>query len=139
MRSSIETSPSNGMIRVRRSSPHRSTDLGELLRDDLALALGLGQDVLEVGDLDLDLGQLVDDPLTLERGQPAQLHVEDRGRLDVVDVEQRHQAGLGLVGARCPPDQRDHLVERVERLDQAAQDVRALLGLAQPVRGPRGR
>ena len=34
-----------------------------------------------------------------------------------------------------PPDQRDHLVERVERLDQAAQDVRPLLGLAQPVSG----
>ncbi len=34
------------------------------------------------------------------------------------------------------PDQRDDLVERVERLDQAAQDVGPLVGLAQPVGGP---
>ncbi len=33
------------------------------------------------------------------------------------------------------PDQRDDLVERVERLDQTAQDVGALVGLAQPVGG----
>ena len=33
------------------------------------------------------------------------------------------------------PDQRDDLVERVERLDQTAQDVGPLLGLAQPVAG----
>ena len=29
--------------------------------------------------------ELVDDPLPLERGQPAQLHVQDRGGLDLVD------------------------------------------------------
>jgi hypothetical protein len=34
---------------------------------------------------------------------------------------------------RRAPDQRDDLVERVERLEQTAQDVDALLGLAQPV------
>ena len=33
------------------------------------------------------------------------------------------------------PDQRDDLVERVERLDQTAQDVGPLVGLAQPVGG----
>ena len=41
----------------------------------------------------------------------------------------------GLVDGRRAPDQRDDLVERVERLEQAAQDVDALLGLAQPVGG----
>ena len=34
------------------------------------------------------------------------------------------------------PDQRDDLVERVERLDQTAQDVGPFVGLAQPVGGP---
>ena len=37
---------------------------------------------------------------------------------------------------RRRPDQRDDLVQRVERLDAAAQDVGPLLGLAQPVAGP---
>ena len=92
MRSSIETSPSNGTILRAPLVAPLGDDLGQLLGDDLPLPLRLGQDVLEVGDLDLDLGQLVDDLLPLQRGQPAQLHVEDRGRLDLVDVEQLHQA-----------------------------------------------
>ena len=104
-------------------------DLGELVDDDLPLARLVGEDVLEVGDLELELGQVVDDLLALEGGQPAQLHVEDRGGLDLVDLEQLHQAGAGLVDVGRAPDQRDDLVERVERLDQAAQDVGAL-GLA---------
>ena len=44
-----------------------------------------------------------------------------------------HQAGARLLDRRRAPDQRDDLVQRVERLDQTAQDVGALLRLAQPV------
>ncbi len=83
----------------------------------------------------LDLGELVDDLLALEGGQPAQLHVEDRVRLELVDLEQLDQALAGVVDLGRAPDQRDHLVEHVERLDQAAQDVGALLGLAEPELG----
>ena len=46
-----------------------------------------------------------------------------------------HQAAAGGVGRLAAADQRDDRVELVERLDAAAQDVRALLGLAQPVAG----
>src|SRR4030095_13989679 len=94
-----------------------------------------GQDVFQVGDLGLDLGQVVDDALPFQGGQAAQLHVENRLGLDLVDVEQLDQTGLRDVdGFRCP-DQRNHFVERVERLDQATQDVGAFVGLAQPVGG----
>ena len=58
-------------------------------------------------------------------GEPAQLHVEDRVGLHLVDVEQLDQAVAGLVDVGAAADQRDDLVERVERLDQAAQDVGA--------------
>ena len=75
-------------------------DLGELVADDLPLPLGPGEDVLEVGDLALDLGQLVDDLLPLQGGEPAQLHVQDGVRLDLVDVEQLHQAGARDVDGR---------------------------------------
>ena len=51
-------------------------------------------------------------------------------------VEQLHQAGAGLLDRGRAPDQGDDLVEHVQRLDQTAQDVRPLLGLAQPVRRP---
>ena len=64
----------------------------ELIVHDGALALRLGQDVLEVGDLSLDLGQVVDDALPFQGGQPPQLHVEDGLGLDVVDVEEFDQA-----------------------------------------------
>ena len=67
-------------------------DLGELLGHDPALPLGRGEDVVVVGDLELERGQLVDDALALERGQAPQLQVEDRAGLLLVDVEQRHQA-----------------------------------------------
>ena len=135
IRSSSATSPSAGMIRVRRSSPYFSTSSREFVVHDRALPLRLGQDVLEVGDLGLDLGQIVDDALAFQGGQPAQLHVEDGLRLDLVDVEQLDQAGPGDVDGLRRPDQRDDLVERVERLDQAAQDVGPFVGLAQPVGG----
>lgn len=95
----------------------------------------LGQDVLQVGDLGLDLGQVVDDALPLQGGQPAQLHVQDRLGLDLVDVEQLDQALPRDVDGFRRPDQGDDLVERIERLDQTAQDVGPLVGLAQPVGG----
>ena len=82
-------------MRVRRLVAVLLDDLGELVAHDPALALRLGQDVLEVGDLGLDLGQVVDDPLALQGGQPAQLHVEDGLGLDLVDVEQLDQALRG--------------------------------------------
>ena len=80
------------MIWVRRSLPYFSTISASSSLDDLALPRLVGQDVLEVGDGRLELGQVVDDRLALQGGQPAQLHVEDRLRLDLVDLEQLHQA-----------------------------------------------
>ena len=121
MRSSIaHVAVEAGMISVRRSSPYLSTISRELVADDLALARLGGEDVLVVGDLGLELGGLVEDLLALERGEAAQLQVEDRVGLDLVDVEQLHQARARLVDVGRAADQRDDLVERVERLEVAA-------------------
>ncbi len=106
-------------------------DLAELLADDLALADRVGQDRVELGDLALALGQLVHDALALEGGEPAQLHVEDRDGLDLVDVEQLHELAAGGLGAVGVADQGDDVVQPVQRLGQRAQDVGALLGLAE--------
>src|SRR5690606_286946 len=106
-------------------------DRGELGLDDVALADLARDDLLEVRDLRLELGGLVDDLLALQGGEATQLHRQDRVGLDVVDLEQILQALAGLVDRRRTADQRDDLVERVERLEVAAQDVHALLGLAQ--------
>src|SRR3569833_2307971 len=106
-------------------------DRGQLVADDLALALGRGQDVVVVRDLRHELVVLIGDLLALQGGQLAELHVQDGLRLDLVDLQELHQAGLRLGRRRRPADQRDDLVDAVEGLEEAAQDVGALLGLAQ--------
>lgn len=72
------------------------------------------------------------DLLVLQRGQAAQLHLQDRVRLDLVDLQQAHQALARDLHGVAAADERDDLFDRVQRLEQAAQDVRPLLGLAQP-------
>ena len=130
MRSSSVTSPSAGMMRVRRSSPYFST-----ISASSALTLRLGQDVLVVGDLELDRGELIDDLLALQCRQAAQLHVEDRLRLVVVDLEEVLEALSGDLDRLRPTDQGDDLVERIECLDQTTKNVGALLGLVEQVLG----
>ena len=110
-------------------------DLLELVADNCTLALRLGQDVLVVRDLFFDGGQVVDNLLALQGGQAAQLHGQDLVGLDLVDVEQVDQAGAGVVHSRRAADQGDDLVQHVQRLDQAAEDVGALFGLVQAVLG----
>ena len=106
-------------------------DLGQLGRDDRALTLVGGQDVLVVGDESLELEELVEDLLPLEGREAPQLHLEDRVGLQLVDVEQVDQARARLVDRGAATDQGDDVVERVERLAQAAVDVGLGLGLAQ--------
>src|SRR3546814_19275772 len=65
----------------------------------------------------------------------SQLHVQDRLRLDLIDIEQLDQARPRDVHVGRGPDQRDDLVERVERLDQTVKDVGPFVGLSQPVEG----
>ena len=108
-------------------------DRGELVADDRALARGRRQDVVVVGDARFEFLRFVDDLLTLEGRETTQLHVEDRLRLDIVDVEELLQSLVGILSRRRPADEGDDLVERVERLEVAAQDVHALFGLAEAV------
>ena len=84
-----------------------------------------------LGDQLLDLLGLFLDLQTLQGGQSAQLQVEDRIGLGLIDLEQIHQTGPRFVRGRGAADQGDDLVEGVEGLEVAAQDVSAFLGLAQ--------
>ena len=110
-------------------------DLGQLVADDLSLPGVAGEDVLEVGDGQLEVGEAVDDRLALQGREPAQLQVEDRLRLDLVDLEELHQARPRVLDVGRPPDQGDHLVEGVERLDQTPLDVGQALRLGQAEAG----
>ena len=106
-------------------------DLAELLADDPPLPGRVGQNRLQVSDLALLLVELVEDALALQGGKPAQLHVEDRNGLQLVDVEQRHQIAARGLRAGAVANQRDDVVKAVQRLAERAQDVCPLLGPAQ--------
>ena len=79
-------------ISVRRSSPYFVADRLQLVDDDLHQQALAGENGAQPLDRLQQLGQLVEDLLPLEAGQPLQLHVEDRLRLDLRQAELRHQA-----------------------------------------------
>ena len=84
----------------------------------------------------LDLvGVLALDRVGLERGQLLQAQLEDRLRLDVREPEALHQARARHVAVARAADQLDHLVEVVERDQQALEAVDLRLERAQLVLG----
>src|SRR4029453_9829412 len=111
-------------------------DLPQLLLDDAADLGGVVEDGLQLGDLRLQLGVLLLELAALQGGQPAQLHVQDGGGLELGERVALHQLGPGGVGRLGVADQVDDLVEVGEGDQQALEDVGPLLGLAQLVAGP---
>ena len=113
-------------------------DLGELVADDAAQHDRVAEDLEQRGDGGAQLGELGLELLDLERDQAAQLHVQDVAGLHVGEAEPVHQrrARDGDVGGGA--DDPDDLVDVGEREQQALDQVRALLGLAQPVARPAG-
>src|SRR5262245_17926004 len=97
-----------------------------------------GEDALELLDQLEDLFVLLDDLLPLQRRQTAQLHVEDRLGLDLAELQPPHQGLARGVGVRGLADDADDDVELLDRLAQAGQNVRALLGARQLVARPPG-
>ena len=69
--------------------------------------------------------------LALEAGEPRQPHLEDGVGLDLGELELAHQPAARRLDVLGRADQRDHLVEVVERDLEAFEDVGALLGLGQ--------
>ena len=70
--------------------------------------------------------------LTLQAGETPELHVEHGLRLDLRQVERPgHQGVLRLLGGLGASDRLDHLVQLVQRLDQALEDVVAIARLAE--------
>ena len=99
-----------------------------MMRQD---ARRVGQDVLELGD-QLDRGEvLVLDLLALERGQAAQLHLEDGVGLDLGQLEAADQVLRAPSRRRPIRGWSDDRVEVVERDLEAFEDVRPVARLAE--------
>ena len=109
--------------------------LAHLVLDDLQHEVHVAEHLRVPGDLLAQLLELVFDLVTLETGEAAQPHLEDRVGLDLREAEARDEGGLrlGVVGAGT--DDPDDLVDIVERDDETLEDVSPLLGLAQLVLG----
>ena len=90
--------------------------------------LGLvGENRPQLGDTLLQVGELLLDLLPGKTGEAREAEVENRLRLDLCQLEALLKTGARLVRVGCIPNQRDDLVEVVERREVALQDVRALL------------
>ena len=108
----------------------------DFLADDAAHQLLAAQHLAQVRDGLFQLHIFVVQPLPLQTDQALQTHVQDRLRLLFAQPKARHQAFLGLRARLGRADEVDHLVDVVQRHEQAFQYVRARLGLAQVVARP---
>ena len=89
------------------------------------------EDLAQAADGRQDLLVLGDDLLALQAREALQAHVENRLRLDVAELPALDQAALRFLRRAAAADERDQLVDVVERFDETFEDVRALLGFAQ--------
>ena len=107
--------------------------LAQLVLDDGEQELLAAQDGRQARDERLHLGQLVEDLLLLQAGEALQLHLQDGLRLDLGEREERLQLSRGDLPVLRGLDDRDDLIDVVERDLVPEQDVLALLRLAQLV------
>jgi hypothetical protein len=115
----------------------------QLVDYDADEQLVVGEDCAQFVDRQAELGQLVQNLLALEAGQPLQLHVQNGLRLDGREAELSDQARACLDGILRAADQRDHRIEVIERNLETLEDVaRALRPCAARTRSaasrPRG-
>ncbi len=113
--------------------------LGQLGLDHAPQAALVGQDGLELGDRLPQLGQLPFELGAAQAGEADERHVEDVVGLDLAELERRgHEPGAGRFAIVGGPDEGDDLVDHVEGLQKAVDDVGPGLGLAQAELAPAG-
>ena len=134
--SSVISRLESSTTRVRRSPAYLRFSSRELVLDDREHARRVGEDVLELGDELDDREVLVLDLLALEGRQAGEPHVEDRLRLQLGQVEPRHQVRARVLDVGRLADRPDHRVEVVEGDLEALEDVRPGARLAEVELGP---
>ncbi len=72
--------------------------------------------------------------MALHRSKPAQLEVQNRIGLNLVDIEEFHQTFACLVHRRRATNQRNDLIQQVKRLDVTAQNVGFALRFSKAIR-----
>ena len=103
----------------------------DLADDDVEHSLMICEDILVVGDLGLDLSQLVEYLLGLETGQTAEDHICDMVCLDLREAEAGHKSFLALGDVLRSLHDRDDLVDIVKSYFQTSENMVSLPGLAE--------
>src|ERR1700722_2406482 len=105
----------------------------QFLHNDAAQLLVGRQDFEVLGDLHLDIGQLLEDLFDLHAGEALQLHLDDGLRLAFGEFEGPDQTIARFARAGGCADQFDHRVQVFNGFLEAEQNVLALARLAQQV------
>ena len=105
--------------------------LGQVFLDQIQDLPVVFQQAMQVRDVLGDLAIFIFDLLSLQRGQPAQLHIQNGGGLNFRQSESGHQLCPGIVGVDRRADGLDDFVQVADGDEQPGQDVLAALGLVQ--------
>ena len=105
--------------------------LAELGEHRLTLTALGAQHVVEIRDRASKFVALLFELELFELSEPPQLHVEDRRRLDLAELQLGHQACARLVTVLGTANDLDDGVDGIERLEQTIDDVDAIVGFAQ--------
>ena len=73
--------------------------------------------------------------LTLQGSQTTQLHVQNCLSLSLINLQELHQAATRLISGGGAANQGNNLIQSIQSLQQATQDVRLFLRLTQTVTG----
>ena len=108
---------------------------GQFTQHQGPLSLFGAQQRRESTDGFLQLVTLLEQPTGFECCQPLEWHVEDVVGLDAAEVESFHEPDTGGSRVLGATDDGDDLVNGVQGREEASDQVKAFLGLVQPVAG----
>ena len=111
-------------------------DLDDLLPEHGLELHGIGQQLLVISDLHLQLVELSLELFPVEALESLQTHIQDGLGLDIIQTETIHQALLGVVVGRA--DNADDFVDIILGDEQTFQQMGPLLGFTQVIPGPAG-
>ena len=103
----------------------------QLLFDDAQNLGGVGQQFFQVLDALLKFVKLILELLALQGGQTAQLQVENRLRLHFREFEVFDQVAARRIDTLAMANSVNHLVQNIEGMEQAFDNVGALFGLGE--------
>ena len=116
---------------MRRASPYSRLISCNFRGDDFQYEFFRSKNLPEPANRGKNLLVFIGDLVALQASQPLQAHLQNGLGLNCRELELGDEPFSGLIRRSAAADERDDLVQVIEGLDQAFQDVGPLLGFAQ--------